>query len=176
MKKIFCLTVIAFLALNACVSKQNKKTTDTQMEHYEQEWAMIDTLRQQGLPKSLLPKVESIYQSALEEKNYEQLLKAIIFQLNCIGVLKENEEGANRIFNNLKIDAEQLPQPAKSVVYSMIGQMYSEYYMQNAWTVNNRTTAMVDLEDVLTWDGRKLIEEAVKFYRLSLQDAKTLQN
>ncbi|MDR2913778.1 MAG: hypothetical protein LBV74_02930, partial [Tannerella sp.] len=146
------------------------------MNNYEQEWAEIESLRQQGLPKSLLPKVDTIYRSALDEKNYEQMIKAIIFQINCMGILEENDEGANRIFNNLKKDAEAIPQPAKSIVYSMIGQMYEEFYNQNAWTINRRTNAAVDLEDVHTWDARKLAEEAVKYYNLSLQDAKILQN
>ncbi|MDR0573503.1 MAG: hypothetical protein LBG96_05650 [Tannerella sp.] len=146
------------------------------MNNYGQKWAEIELLRQQGLPGSLLPKVDTIYLSALDEKNYEQLMKAIIFQINSIGVPEENDEGANRIFNNLKKDAEAIPQPAKSIVYSMIGQMYEEFYNQNAWTINRRTNAIADPEDVHTWDARKLAEEAVKYYHLSLQDAKALQN
>ena len=147
-----------------------------QSNNYTKEWAEIDTLLQQQLPKSVLPKVEVIYKSALAEKNYEQLIKAIIYQLNCIGILEEKDIGTNRIFNTLKKDAERLPQPAKSVVYSMIGQMYGEYYKQNAGMINNRTTTPLEVEDVCTWDGRELIEEALKYYRLSLQEAIMLQN
>ena len=176
MKKNLYIKVLLLLTLTSCVSMKNKQLSDTSVKNYEQEWAEIETLRVQQLPKSLLPKVEAIYKAALEEKNYEQLLKAVIFQLNCIGLLEENDVGANLIFDNLKYDAEQLPQPAKSIVYSMLGQMYAEYYRQNAWTVNNRTTALIEQQDVRTWDGRKLMEEAVKYYRLSLQDAQTLQD
>ncbi len=176
MKKVFYIITVVIFFLVSCVSSQNKQSMDKDMNNYEQEWAEIESLRQQGLPKSLLPKVDTIYQSALEEKNYEQLIKAIIFQINSIGILEENDEGANRIFNNLKKDAEVIPQPAKSIVYSMIGQMYEEFYNQNAWTINRRTNTVADLEDVHTWDARKLAEEAVKYYHLSLQDAKTLQN
>ncbi|MDR0795298.1 MAG: hypothetical protein LBE79_04485 [Tannerella sp.] len=146
------------------------------MNHFTIEWAEIEKLREQQLPRSLLPKVDSIYQAALKEKNYEQLIKAIIFQLNCIGILEENEEGANKIFNNLKNDAETIPRPAKSIIYSMIGQMYKDFYDQNRWRISNRTSVNVDLQDVRTYDVRKLIEEALKYYQLSLQDAETLQN
>ena len=174
MKKILLIATIVALTM-ACVS-QNKPTTKKDMEKYVNEWTEIESLRKKGLPKSILPKVDTIYQSALAEKNYEQLLKAIVFQTNSIGVLQENDEGANRIFNNLKKDAEAIPQPAKSIVYSMIGQMYEEFYNQNARTVSRRTNTATDLEDVNTWDARKLAEEAVKYYNLSLQETKVLQD
>ena len=127
MKKIFYITATMVIFITACVS-QNKPIVKNDMNKYASEWAEIEELGKKGLPKSLLPKVDVIYQSALAEQNYEQLIKAVIFQLNCIGILEENNEGANRIFNNLKRDAEMIPQPAKSIVYSMIGQMYQEFY------------------------------------------------
>ncbi|MDR1224970.1 MAG: hypothetical protein LBL07_19135 [Tannerella sp.] len=175
MKKIFYIAVIVTVVIIACVS-QNKPVVKKDMNKYTKEWAEIELFRQQGLPKSLFPKVEAIYQSALAEGNYEQLIKAVIFRINSIGILEENEEGANKIFNDLKKDAEQLPQPARSIIYSMIGEMYEVYYNQNAWTINSRTNTATDPEDIHTWDARKLAEEAIKYYDLSLQDVKTLQN
>ena len=174
MKKIFYIVAIAILFV-ACVS-QNKPAGMKEMKKYSSEWTEIEKLQKQGLPKSFLPKVDSIYQMAKAEQNYEQLIKAIIFQVNSIGVLEENDQGANKIFNNMKRDAETMPQPARSIVYSMIGQMYEEFYNNNARRINSRTNTATDLEDVNTWDTRKLAEEAVKYYNLSLQDTKALQN
>ena len=175
MKKIVGVILIMLLVINSCVS-QNKPAVRDNMNKYITEWAEIEQLRQQGLPQSMFPKVDSIYKAALAENNYEQVIKAIIFQINNMGILKENDEGANNIFNNLKKDAEQLPQPAKSIVYSMIGQMYEEYYNQNAWTINQRTSAAIDLEDIHTWDARRLAEEAIRYYERSIQEPKVLQN
>ena len=146
------------------------------MNNYETEWAEIEELLEKGLFKSLLLKVDTIYLAALAEQNYEHMIKAIFFQTNCILILNENDIGANRIFNNLKKDAELIPQPAKSIIYSMIGQMYETFYNKNKYTINNRTNMATDLEDVYTWDARKLKDEAVKYYNLSLQGAKILQN
>lgn len=175
MKKICLVSSIILLIINSCVS-QNKPTVNINMNKYTTEWAEIEQLRQQGLPQSILPKVDSIYKAALAEENYEQVIKAIIFQINNIGILEENDVGANKIFNDLKKDAEILPQPAKSIVYSMIGQMYETFYNQNAWTINRRTNAAIDLEDVHTWDARRLAEEAIRYYEYSIQDAKMLQS
>ena len=175
MKKIICVVTIAVILITACVSK-NQPIVKNDRDTYVNEWAEIDSLRKQSLPKSLLPKVDTIYQSALAEQNYEQLIKAIIFRLNCIGILEENDEGANRIFNTLKKDAETMPQPAKSIVYSMIGQMYEEFYNQNARLISRRINTAIEKEDVNTWDARSLAEEAIKYYHLSLQERKALQN
>ena len=123
MKKLFYIVTVLVILITVCVS-QTKPATKKDMNKYTKEWAEIEALREKGLPQSMLPKVDAIYQAALMEQNYEQLIKAIIFQINSIGILEENDEGANKIFNNLKKDAETIPQPAKSIVYSMIGQMY----------------------------------------------------
>ena len=170
------INIVVILILIITCASTNKPTQKKDMKKYANEWAEIESLSKQGLPKSLLPLVDSIYQSALAEQNYEQVIKAIIYQLNGIGILEDNDEGANKIFNNLKKDAETIPQPSKSVVYSIIGQMYEEFYNLNARTINQRTSTATDLEDVMTWDARKLAEEAVKYYNLSLQEAEVLQN
>ena len=41
--------------------------SNTGLSTYEKEWAEIDSLSKRQLYKSLLPKVEEIYQSALQE-------------------------------------------------------------------------------------------------------------
>lgn len=159
----------------ACVS-QNKPIMEKAMNKYVKEWAEIEQLRQQGLPQSMLPKVDEIYRKALAEKNCGQLIKALIFRVNGMGIIEENDEGANGIFRTLKKEAERLPQPAKSVVYSMIAQMYEEYYSQNSWVINRRTNVATGTDDVHTWDARRLAEEAVRYYLLSLHDREALQN
>jgi uncharacterized protein YfaS (alpha-2-macroglobulin family) len=175
MRKIFYIMVTAVVFVTACVS-QNKPVTDRDMNTYANEWAEIEQLRQQGSPQSILSKVDTIYRKALAEKNCGQLIKALIFRINSMGVIEENDEGANRIFRTLKKDAEMLPQPAKSIVYSMIAQMYEEYYNQNVRVINRRTNVVTDKDDVHTWDMRRLAEEATGYYRLSLSDRETLQN
>jgi uncharacterized protein YfaS (alpha-2-macroglobulin family) len=167
--------MIAAIFTAACGS-QNKPTVNKDMNKYVNEWDEIEQLRRQGLPQSMLLEIDTIYQAALAEKNYEQLIKALIFRINNMGVVLENDEGANRIIKTLKEEAEALPQPAASVVYSMLGQMYEDYYYLNAWGISGRTNVAVDGDDIHTLDARRLAEEAVKYYSLSLRDSKTLQN
>ncbi|MDR2146135.1 MAG: hypothetical protein LBE91_06735, partial [Tannerella sp.] len=175
MKKIINVFIISVLFASSGIA-QNTTVKNIAMDKFTRQWIEIQFLQEQGLPKSLLPKVDSIYQSALAEKNYEQVLKAIIFQVNSMGILEDNDDAANKIFNTLKNDAEILPQPAKSVIYSMIAQMYEEYYNLNRWKVNERTYIQSDRSDVKTLDARSLAEETIRYYELSIQDENSLQN
>jgi hypothetical protein len=54
---------------------------------YKQTWTEIDSLQKLSLPGSMLTKVNEVYEAALNDKDYPQLIKAIIFQSNCIGLL-----------------------------------------------------------------------------------------
>jgi uncharacterized protein YfaS (alpha-2-macroglobulin family) len=175
MKKIINLFIMSMVFTVSGIA-QNRVAESMVTNKYVKEWAEIRKLQEQGLPQSILPKVEVLYKSALKEKNYEQVIKAVIFQLNCIGILDDNDVAANKIFNTLKSDSETLPQPAKSIIYSIIGQMYEEYYNQNRWRINQRTYIPADPDDVKTLDTRKLTEKAVMYYELSLREAEILQN
>jgi hypothetical protein len=125
----------------------------------------------------------------MEKKDSVQALKALIEKLNSIGMLEdiidelpadgsgsdtEVAGGANKIFNTLLEDAETFPQPAKSVVYSILGQMYEVYYNQNA-RFNTRTYTAIEKADINTWDARSISEAAIKYYKMSLQEAEILQ-
>ncbi|MDR3308885.1 MAG: hypothetical protein LBS80_02915, partial [Tannerella sp.] len=103
-------------------------------------------------------------------------LKLIITELNRTDIQEEFADGANRILNFLRNKADSLPQPDKSVVYSMIAQIYEDYYNRNIRTVNKRTKTNISKDDVHTFDAVSLAEEAVKYYRLSLLEAGLLQD
>ena len=131
---------IIFLSASFLVSAQNQ--TDTRMNQYEKEWAETKELCKQKRYKALIQKVDTIFLSAFTEKNYEQVLKAMIAQIDIIRLMDLKEEGAKMTSDILNETAEMLPQPAKSIVYSMIGEKNKDD----------------------------------NYFKLSLQDVKTLQN
>ena len=47
-------------------------------EVYKTEWTIVDSLEQNGLTKSALTEVETIYKKARVEKNHEQIIKALM--------------------------------------------------------------------------------------------------
>ncbi len=163
--------VFSFMAFICCLTAKAQTSGKT---NYEEQWRKIDSLSNvQRLPKSALAEIQKVYRTALAEKEYGQVVKAIIYRMNCQGQVEENT--AKVLLDSLKQDATRLPQPARSVIYSIIGDVYKSYYQRNTWHVRGRTrTAVVD-EDITTWDISRLFEEALKYYKLSIRDEKVLQ-
>jgi uncharacterized protein YfaS (alpha-2-macroglobulin family) len=144
------------------------------MDKYAKQWEEIYKVR--DLPETVSPLVGKIYREALALGDYEQVLKAVVWQLNIIGASVDNDVAAQQIIDTLQRDVSLLPQPAKSVVYSMIAQMYNDYFTHNRAAAMNRTYVATDeLADFKTWDGRKLTETIQKYYALSLSETATLQ-
>ena len=85
------------------------------------------------------------------------------------------ENSAQAIIDLLKLDAERVPQPAKSIIYTLIADMYKSHYQNNRWQISERTRISVVGDDINTWDISRLFEEAVKYYNLSIADEKSLQ-
>ncbi|MDR1975024.1 MAG: hypothetical protein LBQ31_10235 [Bacteroidales bacterium] len=156
-----CLFVICNLVVNAQID-------------YNAQWKNIDDLQNnQRLPQSALTEIQKVYQTALSEKNYAQAVKAIIYRMNCQGRI--GEYAATSMLDSLKQDVLRLPQPARSVVYSIIAEVYQSYCDINKWYIQKRTHTTAVGEDISTWDVTRLLEEALKYYMLSISDEKILK-
>ncbi|MDR1055574.1 MAG: carboxypeptidase-like regulatory domain-containing protein [Prevotellaceae bacterium] len=168
MRHTILFLVIAF-ALGFTATAQNMQEMD-----YSGEWLKIDDLtNKQRLPKSALPEIKKVYDMALGQKNYVQVIKAIIYRMNCQKQMQQNTTVV--ILDSLLADAGRLPQPAKSVVYSIIADVYKSYYQDKRWQIQGRTRTAIVEDDINTWDISRLFEEAIKYYKLSIQDDKILQ-
>ena len=142
---------------------------------YTSEWTKIDNLlNEERLPQSALKEIDKVYNYALSNKNYPEIVKAITYKLNA-----QSQTGDNSAQQNVEYliaEASKLPQPARSVVYSFIGDFYKLYYQNNRWQIQRRTsTATQTGDDMATWDLSRLFGEALKYYQLSMQDENILQ-
>jgi len=69
-----------------------------------------------------------------------------------------------------------LPQPTKSIIYSMLGEMYDAYYGINKTKIYRQTPNKTDPDNIFTYDIRRIVDEAIKYYTLSLQEVELLCN
>jgi uncharacterized protein YfaS (alpha-2-macroglobulin family) len=141
---------------------------------YENEWKEIEKFyTQDRLLKSALEKVQNLYDLALKDKAYAQVVKAISYRTRIMG--ETEEDAPTAILSALKADAEKLPQPTKSIVYAYLGDFFAEYYQNNRWVLYDRTSVSTNPEDFKTWSAAQLIDESVRYYMLSVQDENILQ-
>ncbi|MCU0355489.1 MAG: hypothetical protein MUD08_17380, partial [Cytophagales bacterium] len=137
---------------------------------YNKAWKQVYDYESKGLPESALKVVNEIYDKANAQKNAPQLVKAVIHILKFTDYKEEDAFVKN--LNRLRDEAEKAQFPAKPLLHSMLAEQYWNYYQQNRWRFNNRTeTVDFKNDDISTWTLEKLVQETVKHYQLSLQEA-----
>lgn len=167
--------ILGLLVLSLCIwaGPQQAKSQTTMSQRYEAEWKEIDSLEAQGLPQSALSKVEALYVRIKKGTEPDQFVKAIIYREKFKSQLEE--KGQVKAIQRLEAEVEQSDFPVKQVLYSMLGELYSQYLTENYWQIAQRTqTAGFDNNDLETWSATQFMETASKYYNLSLEDERLL--
>ena len=173
MKRFFVFApILIFSAVAVNAQGETRRATSLQ---YAEQWKTIDRLMEGILPQSALPEIEKLRQAALRDKEYGQLIKAVMTRNTCLQLTEKEPQVA--VINSLVKDAETIPFPAKAVIYSLAGEAYLNYFNQNRWKIYDRTALAPDMESdgIETWDATRLIREIGHYYRLSLVEAAQLQ-
>ena len=145
-----------------------------QNKFYENNWKKIDSLENEGLPKSALKITEEIYKQAQKDKNYEQSIKSYIYRLKYKNEIEEN--AFEKLCAELDSSSQNAPFPEKNIMHSMLADMYWWYYQNNRYKFSNRSnTVNFDKSDIQTWTLDDLVQVIIKNYKLSLQQPENLQ-
>lgn len=143
-----------------------------QDENHEKEWKTIDSLENEGLPQSALAEVDKLYSIVVKENNPAQVIKCLIYKRKYQSRLEES--GMVKAIAQLEKDMEQASFPVKSVLQSMLAELYQNYLSNNYWKFSNRTQTLdFKNEDIETWSIEQLLERSSSLYLLPLQDERT---
>ncbi len=139
----------------------------TTMGDYTEDWKIVDSLQNQGLFKSALEKVEAIQARAKNDKNGQQIVKAILFRGKFMTMLEE--DGLTKAIQTIENEMLAAGQPEKSVLQSILGQLYSTYLQNQGWNLQQRTP-IPDGEggDILTWSAKQIEKHALELYSNSV--------
>lgn len=151
---------LAFLFLLSSVISQDSKK---KMKSFDTEWKQVEQDEQKGLPKSAFSKVSEIYQKAKSEENHPQIIKCLLHKLKYIGQVEEEafEKSILEIQNEIKISKPV----TKQILYSILGEIFNQYYQSNAYIINQRTeTKEFKPEKLSTYDPKKLIQSTIEYY------------
>ncbi|MCF6240943.1 MAG: MG2 domain-containing protein, partial [Bacteroidales bacterium] len=141
---------------------------------YKKNWSEIDSLENQGLPKSALEIAEKIYIKAKKEDNTQQIIKSFIYRLKFKNEIEEN--AFEKLCYELDSAALKAKFPEKNIMHTMLADMYWWYYQNNSYKFQKRSnTINFDKADMQTWTLDDLVNEIIKNYRLSLENAGKLQ-
>jgi len=150
-------------SFSACAqpSKISSDMKPSPADPYKKEWKSIDSLENNGLYKSALEEVEQLYARTLREGQHAQMVKALIYKMRFVQQL--DDKGMTAAILSLQAEAAKAPLPAKAVLESMLGELHFNYYENNRYLIDNRTTvADFRPEDIQTWSGEQLIAESAR--------------
>ena len=163
--------VLLCLAIVAHAQPNNPKN----MAYYTSAWKRADSLLNQGLPKSALEVALEVRKRAQTESNAAQEVKALIYKLTYTSQVQEEE--VSKCIEEFRMETTTAKFPIKPILHSMLADLYWQYYQQQRWQIIGRTQTdgAVVLEDIKTWDLRKIADEIRKQYLASLDKPQELQ-
>jgi uncharacterized protein YfaS (alpha-2-macroglobulin family) len=167
----YCLSAFS---INLYQQRQTQKKKPAMDESFAGYWSKVDSLAKKGLNKSALETVMKIYEKAKAENNDIQILKAVIHRMKFSSFTEENN--IQKSIADLKKECHESTFPASAIMHSMLAETYKGFYEQNRWKFMNRTeTVDFNNEDINTWDLKKIFEQIVYEYRLSLDQKEKLE-
>lgn len=162
---------------SACQPKTKPSTTlhmESFNNHYDADWKKVDSLEQQGLPKSALEQVLQIKERALRENQSDHWIKALIYQGKY--TMELEEDGTEKAILLIEKEGKMATQPAKSILQSLLGEWYQQYLMDNQWQLSNRTPIPAgEGGDVKTWSTATLAQKSTEYFEQSIQEADLLE-
>ncbi|MDR1763334.1 MAG: alpha-2-macroglobulin [Dysgonamonadaceae bacterium] len=168
---ICVLSVLISVSTNAQTKTNIMKSANNQAVST---WNEVQKFEEQSLPKSALDAVNLIYQDALRRGDSPQLIKALIHKLKYKTAIDAAEFPA-LIAETENFAANDANRVEQAVIYSLLAELYHQYYDSESWSINQRTAVQTPPEDMTTWPANLFIARITGLALLSLAPEADLQ-
>lgn len=169
MNKQFITAILLFI----CIGLYGQPKT-AKMYNYETQWKEVAKFEKDDLPKSAATVVDNILKQAISEKNTQQVIKSLIYK-NRYQIVIDSDNNLN-IFTDLEdllqktVDTNQ-----RSLLHSMLGELYLQYYGNNRWQIDQRTSLNDFVpEDIHEWSKNIFYQKAIAHFNESVLSDVTL--
>ncbi len=144
---------------------------------YNSKWKDIETQEENGMLKSVLPSVNSIYTQAKKDKNSQEIIRALLYQSKIAIATSDDDNTELQIVENFQKEISEAKGMDKSVLQSMLAELYFNYYRENQWKINQRTeTAESTGDDFRFWTENIFQQKSAELYLQSIENQKESQN
>ena len=153
---------------------QTGTAVQTSTADYDAKWNTVDSLITKAyLAESALAAIDRIYTIAHREHNDAQEIKALVYRM-IVGSEKQ-EEADTAAIRTLEAAIGQAAEPSRSILQSLLAQLYWDYLQQNRWKLYERTaTVNIVKGDIGTWTIDDLHQKIGGLYLASLKHEKIL--
>ena len=168
MRRCFFLCIVFAYAFS--ISAQMKQTT----KNYETQWQAVAAYEKKSLPQSASAEVNKILRQAIADKNSPQVIKALIHQGKYDSVLDNQKD--TLVFVHLNEMLSKSSDPIEqSVLHSMLGELYLQYYQNDRWNIDQRTQLSGFVPgDMNEWTKNIFYDKAVEHVAKSVAPADEL--
>ncbi len=172
---IFCLVLTTIGSIFFAQNIKELPPVNATLSGYAELWKNVERDEKAALPQSALENINAIYEKALKEKNSPQLIKSLIYKMKM--KLEINNDDFPQLIKEIEIyTGKDTDVVERSVLHSILANLYSQYYRSNSYTINERTAiAGPATEDIREWPGNIFMEKIVEHAQLSIQAGKELQ-
>jgi hypothetical protein len=143
---------------------------------FKKDWLEVDSLEKKGLYRMALKEVDLIFDKATKNKSHNQVIKSVFYELKYNSYLEEDDYilGIYRLEKLI----DKSPSPSKEILHSLTAEVYWGYYNANSWKFAERTSVASDLklDDVRTWDLKRIAKKVIYHYKKSLDNSTISQN
>src|SRR5690606_17739962 len=144
---------------------------------YNSKWKEIEKQEQDGLLKSVLPSVNSIYTQAKNDKNSQEIIRALLYQSKIAIATSDDDDTEVQIVENFQKEISEAKGMDKSVLQSMLAELYFNYYQEHQWEINERTeTSESTGDDFRFWTENIFRQKSTELFLQSIESQRELQN
>ena len=160
------ISIVLIILICAATNAQN---------NYKNLWKKVEVFEIDGLPKSALKVVDSIYAKAKSEQESPQIIKSLFYKSKFALILEEDAQ--LKVINQLKLEIKASNYPTKNILQNVLANLYWQYFNQNRYKFYNRTEtkSKVNSNDFRTWDLNTLFKEVHAYFDKSLLESEILQ-
>jgi len=171
MKFVWILVTILCIALiYSCKTKPApvENTKPINLSELDARWKKVDSLEQKGLIASALEEVQSIKKAAISHQHSGHLIKAVLYENKYQNQLEE--DSSIKAIQRGEEEYASYPEPAKSVMHSLLAQWYYNYLQSHLWQLRGTTEYSGPAgPDIRTWGIRHLVGKIQEHYHASVQ-------
>lgn len=164
------LLFLSTLTLSSCGKSQTNQQHIMQVQlgdDYASDWKKVAEHENKGLTESAEEVVQQIYEQAKKDRNDPQMVKALLHLWKYAAYKEENSQ--QKTVLDIQKEIETADEPLKSVLHSILGNMYWQYFQNNRYRILQRTeVAGNQPDDFQTWDANWLTKNITKHYLASL--------
>ena len=137
---------------------------------FNRQWTAVAKFEKEGLTKSAADLVDTIYKSAMNKKDKQQGIKALLHKSKYLLTLKEDAQlEIVTLFKSEITKSDDLV--TKHLLENILATMYWQYFQQNRYKYYNRTKTSEKISnDFRTWDLETLFNEIHVNYQRSLEN------